>query len=111
MEDDEVPQGPPQPPTRPKMKVSWQTMNEHHVPLHLRDYCAHEVIPLNACRLREGPFPWTCEHEKHAYEVCQYEVYQYRAALKEYLVKVGQWNKGRFTDPKSVPNINPNTNS
>lgn len=48
MEDDEVPQGPPQPPTRPKMKVSWQTMNEHHVPLHLRDYCAHEVIPLNA---------------------------------------------------------------
>ena len=37
----------PQPPKKPTMKVSWDTMKENHVPLHLRDYCAHVVIPLN----------------------------------------------------------------
>jgi hypothetical protein len=35
------------PPTRPVMKVSWQTLKENNVPLYLRDYCAHEWIPLN----------------------------------------------------------------
>jgi hypothetical protein len=105
------------------MKVSWKTLNENHVPLFYRDYCAHDWSPLNkyafpspslyffilsslplllSCRLREGPFPWTCEHEKHQYEVCQFEQYQYRAALKEYLVKVGQWNKGKFPESDAV---------
>ena len=105
----------PQPPQKPTMKVSWETMKENHVPLHLRDYCAHVLIPLNRydmcimnyntsliryarCRRKEGPFPWTCHDEKHAYEVCQYEIYQYRIALKEYLVSVGQWNNGRFPE-------------
>mmetsp|Transcript_3942 Transcript_3942/g.6172 ORF Transcript_3942/g.6172 Transcript_3942/m.6172 type:complete len:104 (+) Transcript_3942:131-442(+) len=90
------------PPEKPKMKVSWETMKENHVPLHLRDFCAHDLIPLNECRRKEGPWPWTCHHEKHAYEVCQYEQYMYRKALKEYLVKSGQWNKGRFPDPAPV---------
>ena len=35
------------PPEKPVMKVSWQTMKENHVPLHLRDFCAHDLIPLN----------------------------------------------------------------
>eukprot|EP00341_Mesodinium_pulex_P004029 CAMPEP_0116984488 /NCGR_PEP_ID=MMETSP0467-20121206/61632_1 /TAXON_ID=283647 /ORGANISM="Mesodinium pulex, Strain SPMC105" /LENGTH=86 /DNA_ID=CAMNT_0004679509 /DNA_START=81 /DNA_END=338 /DNA_ORIENTATION=+ len=84
------------------MKVSWETMKENYVPLHMRDYCAHELIPLNRCRRKEGPFPWTCHDEKHAYEVCQYEVYQYRKALKDYLVEVGQWNKGQFPEMPSA---------
>jgi hypothetical protein len=28
------------------MKVSWETMNEHYVPSYMRDYCAHDLIPL-----------------------------------------------------------------
>ena len=50
------------------------------------------------CRRKKGPWPWTCKPEKHDYEVCQYEMYKYRKALKEYLVKTGEWNKGQFPE-------------
>ena len=30
-----------------KMHVSSQQMHDHKVPIHVRDYCAHLVIPLN----------------------------------------------------------------
>jgi len=29
------------------MKVSQQDMMDHKVPIHVRDYCAHILIPLN----------------------------------------------------------------
>eukprot|EP00603_Paraphysomonas_imperforata_P002675 CAMPEP_0114431908 /NCGR_PEP_ID=MMETSP0103-20121206/10868_1 /TAXON_ID=37642 ORGANISM="Paraphysomonas imperforata, Strain PA2" /NCGR_SAMPLE_ID=MMETSP0103 /ASSEMBLY_ACC=CAM_ASM_000201 /LENGTH=79 /DNA_ID=CAMNT_0001601539 /DNA_START=96 /DNA_END=335 /DNA_ORIENTATION=+ len=73
-------------------------MNEHYVPSYMRDYCAHDLIPLAECRRKKGPWPWTCKPEKHDYEVCQFEMYKYRKALKEYLVKTGQWNKGQFPE-------------
>jgi hypothetical protein len=49
-----------------------------------------------SCRKHLGFMPWRCLPEKHDYEVCLYEQYEYRRALKNYLVKTGQWNKGRF---------------
>ena len=30
-----------------KMRVSHQQMSDSRVPLHVRDYCAHVLIPLN----------------------------------------------------------------
>lgn len=30
-----------------KMQVSQQEMAEQSVPMHVRDYCAHVLIPLN----------------------------------------------------------------
>jgi hypothetical protein len=50
------------------------------------------------CRRKKGPWPWTCKPEKHDYEVCQFEMYKYRKALKAYLVKTGEWNKGQFPE-------------
>jgi hypothetical protein len=68
----------------------------------LANHFSPSFLSIISCRLREGPFPWTCEHEKHNYEVCQYEVYQYRMALKEHLVATGKWNKGQFPESNAV---------
>ena len=37
-----------------------------------RDYCAHLLIPLNACRHATLYLPWRCGPERHEYERCQY---------------------------------------
>lgn len=47
-----------------------------------RDFCAHLLIPLNACRRDNFYLPWRCEHERHAYEKCQYFDYKRRVAKK-----------------------------
>ncbi|KAJ1927274.1 NADH dehydrogenase 1 beta subcomplex subunit 7 ndufb7 [Tieghemiomyces parasiticus] len=56
----------------PEMKMTQQQMMEYRVPLEVRDYCAHLTIPLNRCRRDNYFLPWTCKHEKHEYELCQY---------------------------------------
>jgi NADH dehydrogenase (ubiquinone) 1 beta subcomplex subunit 7 len=48
-----------------------------------RDYCAHVLIPLNACRQEHFYLPWKCTHERHVYEACQY---------REWLIRVGNKN-------------------
>ncbi|KAK7487512.1 hypothetical protein BaRGS_00021214 [Batillaria attramentaria] len=53
------------------------------VPLDRRDYCVDYFLKLLRCR--DQNFPRTvssCHHEKHDYEVCQYEDYVLR--MKEY---------------------------
>lgn len=40
-------------------------MKFHRVPLGYRDSCAHLLIPLNQCRLRELYLPWKCEEERY----------------------------------------------
>jgi len=46
------------------------------VPMANRDYCVD--IPLNECRRENYYLPWKCEHERHAYELCQYKLYKLR---------------------------------
>ena len=38
-----------------------------------RDHCAHKLVDLNECRRENFFLPWTCQHEKHSYEKCQYK--------------------------------------
>ncbi len=38
-----------------------------------RDHCAHKLVDLNECRRENYYLPWTCQHEKHSYEKCQYK--------------------------------------
>ena len=57
------------------VKVSVEEMQKHRVPLGFRDACAHLLIPLNKCRESTRFMPWKCEHERHIYEKCQYELY------------------------------------
>ena len=40
-------------------------MKFHRLPLAFRDSCAHLLIPLNQCRLREFYLPWKCEEERY----------------------------------------------
>jgi len=43
-----------------------QDMKTNRVPLGYRDSCAHLLIPLNQCRLREFYLPWKCEDERYS---------------------------------------------
>jgi NADH dehydrogenase (ubiquinone) 1 beta subcomplex subunit 7 len=55
-----------------EMKVTHKQMKDARLPLEYRDYCAHLLIPLNECRLATNGWPWKCQHERHAYERCEY---------------------------------------
>ena len=54
------------------MKVTEQQMKDARIDVAFRDYCAHLLIPLNACRHTSYYLPWKCSDERHAYEKCQY---------------------------------------
>ncbi|EKX35115.1 hypothetical protein GUITHDRAFT_97918 [Guillardia theta CCMP2712] len=43
-----------------------------------RDYCSHLLIPLNKCRYANYFLPWKCTEERHAYEKCQFQEFEYR---------------------------------
>ncbi|KAF8334995.1 NADH-ubiquinone oxidoreductase B18 subunit-domain-containing protein [Cantharellus anzutake] len=45
------------------------------LPLGYRDHCSTLLVPLNKCRRTNNYAPWECEHERHAYEKCQYDDY------------------------------------
>lgn len=51
------------------------------IDLAYRDFCAHLLIPLNKCRRENFYLPWKCEHERHAYELCEYKEYKRRLAI------------------------------
>jgi len=55
------------------MKVTAKEMADAKIPLSARDYCAHLLIPLLKCRKDTYFVPWKCEHEKHAWDRCQYD--------------------------------------
>lgn len=55
------------------MEATQQQMQNAKIDLAYRDFCAHLLIPLNACRRNEYFLPWKCEHERHVYEKCQYK--------------------------------------
>lgn len=60
------------------MHASTEAMKREHVPIAVRDYCAHLLIPLNRCRHSQKfglHLPWHCQEEIHAYERCQYIEY------------------------------------
>jgi NADH dehydrogenase (ubiquinone) 1 beta subcomplex subunit 7 len=54
------------------MKATHAEMREARVPIAMRDYCAHLLIPLNKCRQATMYLPWKCGHERHEYEKCEY---------------------------------------
>jgi len=56
-------------------------MDAARLPYAWRDYCAHLLLPLNACRGREWYLPWKCGHERHLYEKCQYVEWKRRVAI------------------------------
>ncbi|EIE24772.1 hypothetical protein COCSUDRAFT_53064 [Coccomyxa subellipsoidea C-169] len=66
----------------PKMVASQADLQNAKIDIGYRDFCAHLLIPLNACRRKNFYLPWRCEHERHAYEKCEYREYQRRVLKK-----------------------------
>ena len=67
-----------------------EELQEQAIPIGYRDYCAHLLIPLNKCRRANFYLPWRCEHERYAYEKCEYVDYKRRVLLKELERKKGE---------------------
>ena len=61
------------------------------LPTAWRDGCSSLLIPLNACRRANLWWPGSCEHEKHAYEKCQYEDYMSRVRH----MHLTKWEEGQ----------------
>ena len=57
------------------MVATEEEMISAKVPLEGRDYCAHKLIQLMACRADVWPWAYKCLPEKHEYIHCQYEEY------------------------------------
>ncbi|KAJ8040932.1 NADH dehydrogenase [ubiquinone] 1 beta subcomplex subunit 7 [Holothuria leucospilota] len=66
-----------------EMIATQEEMNAAMLPLDRRDYCAHLYIKYLACK-QENPLGVhiKCKHEKHEYDLCEYEDYVLR--MKEY---------------------------
>lgn len=72
----------------PKKQIATrEEMVEARVPLGYRDQCAHLLIPLNKCRVKEYYLPWKCENERHTYEKCEYELFMERVRKMEKIRK------------------------
>jgi len=67
----------------PEMKVTQKQMMDAQLPHHVRDYCAHVLIPLNKCRRDNGYMVWSCKDEMHEYEICMHKEYERRRALQK----------------------------
>ncbi|KZT36778.1 hypothetical protein SISSUDRAFT_1063389 [Sistotremastrum suecicum HHB10207 ss-3] len=55
--------------------ASQEELKKYKVPVAWRDGCSALLIPLNVCRRDKYYLPWECDHERHAYEKCQYDDY------------------------------------
>mmetsp|Transcript_14706 Transcript_14706/g.26332 ORF Transcript_14706/g.26332 Transcript_14706/m.26332 type:complete len:84 (+) Transcript_14706:196-447(+) len=71
----------------PARTVSLEEMKREKVPIENRDNCVHLLIPLNRCRRKTNWLMWECDHERHAYEKCQYDEYHRRMDLMEKQLK------------------------
>ena len=63
------------------MKVTHEEMKAARVPLLFRDYCAHILIPLNACRVKNWYSPFQCTELRHSYEKCEFEEFERRVEI------------------------------
>mmetsp|Transcript_18079 Transcript_18079/g.29318 ORF Transcript_18079/g.29318 Transcript_18079/m.29318 type:complete len:81 (-) Transcript_18079:2209-2451(-) len=64
-----------------EMIATQKEMEDAKIDLAFRDHCAHMLIPLNKCRRATYYMPWQCNHERHAYEKCQYLEYKRRVDI------------------------------
>jgi len=69
-----------------KMNMTSEEMHEANMPIRLRSWCAHHVMPLHKCRLENYWLPYKCEHEREMFEKCRYKDYLWRHRLKDLML-------------------------
>lgn len=75
------------PEAQPRKDQDLALLKKEHVPLAVRDNCAHLLVKLNTCR-RETLFnPNSCGHQRHTYEECEFIAWEKRVAAKKALSK------------------------
>ncbi|KAK2580413.1 hypothetical protein KPH14_006164 [Odynerus spinipes] len=68
---------------KPRVMIATEAeMKAVRIPKDLRDYCAHLLLDVEACKRLNFPFIRNCEHEIHTYHKCEYEDYILR--MKEF---------------------------
>ena len=72
-----------------EMKVTHEQMKAARVPLLFRDYCAHILIPLNECRVKNWYSPFQCTELRHSYEKCEHDEYLRRVEIARIDAKNG----------------------
>jgi NADH dehydrogenase (ubiquinone) 1 beta subcomplex subunit 7 len=72
----------PSPGAMPKAEQDLELLKLHQVPIHLRDKCAHLLVPLNVCRRETLFHPDRCGHQRHIYEECQHIAWSARVQAK-----------------------------
>jgi len=66
-----------------EMQTSLEDMERWNLPIHMRDYCVHTLIPLLSCRRIHAPLAsHYCDELRATYERCQYDDFIMRC--KEY---------------------------
>jgi NADH dehydrogenase (ubiquinone) 1 beta subcomplex subunit 7 len=61
--------------------ISAEALSKTQIPLAWRDYCAHLLPSLNACRQSSLYMPWACKEERTVWQKCQYDEYQRRMRI------------------------------
>eukprot|EP00512_Aurantiochytrium_limacinum_P001862 CAMPEP_0171484632 /NCGR_PEP_ID=MMETSP0958-20121227/108_1 /TAXON_ID=87120 /ORGANISM="Aurantiochytrium limacinum, Strain ATCCMYA-1381" /LENGTH=73 /DNA_ID=CAMNT_0012017353 /DNA_START=57 /DNA_END=278 /DNA_ORIENTATION=- len=59
-----------------ELPIDREELKRNQIDIAYRDFCSHLLVPLNKCRREHGFAMWQCDHERHAYEKCQYEEYK-----------------------------------
>mmetsp|Transcript_3003 Transcript_3003/g.6471 ORF Transcript_3003/g.6471 Transcript_3003/m.6471 type:complete len:89 (-) Transcript_3003:385-651(-) len=65
------------------MVATKEEMVRAGIPVHMRDNCAHLLIPLGKCRVEGWYLFWNCKPEKIAYEKCQHYEYLRRVQVAQ----------------------------
>jgi NADH dehydrogenase (ubiquinone) 1 beta subcomplex subunit 7 len=71
------------PEAAPRLDQDIELLKKEQVRLAFRDTCAHLLVPLNRCRSAKWFSPYSCGHERHTYEQCQYYAYLQRMEAKK----------------------------
>ena len=71
------------PEVMPSADQDLEWLKARHIPVHLRDKCAHMLKPLELCRRETWFNPDRCTHERHSYEECQYIAWKDRVKAKQ----------------------------
>lgn len=68
------------------MIATQEEMEAARLKLEQRDYCAHHLIAWKICRKEYFPMNYKCKHEKHIYDLCEFDEYVHVAMFCHILI-------------------------
>lgn len=53
-----------------------EQLDKMHITNEFRDQCVDFLVVLQRCRAEFGTNPFNCNHERHTYEHCEYDLFK-----------------------------------